>query len=70
MFRTQYIPDFVVAEHYGLRNTSSWGSKDLASEEIERCRVRICLFLISEDCVSLCCAAGALSDHKYQMFKG
>jgi hypothetical protein len=31
MFRTQYIPDFFVAEHYGLWNTSSWGSKDLAS---------------------------------------
>jgi hypothetical protein len=33
MFRTQYFPDFFVAEHYGLRNTicTSWWSKDLAS---------------------------------------
>jgi hypothetical protein len=31
MFSKQYIPDFFVAEHYGLRNTASWGSKDLAS---------------------------------------
>jgi hypothetical protein len=23
MFRAQYIPDFFVAEHYGLRNTTS-----------------------------------------------
>jgi hypothetical protein len=30
MFRTQYIPDFFIADHYGLRNTSSWGPKDLA----------------------------------------
>jgi hypothetical protein len=36
MFHTQYIPDFCVAEHYGLRNTTSWGSKDLASESICR----------------------------------
>jgi hypothetical protein len=32
MFSTQYFPDFFVAEHYGVRNTTSWGSKDLASE--------------------------------------
>jgi hypothetical protein len=32
MFHTQYVPDFFVAEHYGLRKTSSLGSKDLASE--------------------------------------
>jgi hypothetical protein len=31
MFLTQYIPDFLVAEHYGLRKTTFWGSKDLAS---------------------------------------
>jgi hypothetical protein len=30
MFRTQYTPDFFVAEHYDLRNTISWGSSDLA----------------------------------------
>jgi hypothetical protein len=24
-------PRFFVAEHYGLRNSSSWGSKDLVS---------------------------------------
>jgi hypothetical protein len=30
MLRTQYIPNIFVAEHYGLRNISSWGSKDLA----------------------------------------
>jgi hypothetical protein len=32
-FRTQYIPDFFVAEHYDVRNTTSWGSKDLALEK-------------------------------------
>jgi hypothetical protein len=31
MFHTQYSSDFFVAEHYGLRNTTSWWSKDLAS---------------------------------------
>jgi hypothetical protein len=31
MFRPQWIPDFFVADHYGLRNTTSWGPKDLAS---------------------------------------
>jgi hypothetical protein len=31
MFRAQYFPDFFVAEHYGLRNTSSLWSMDLAS---------------------------------------
>jgi hypothetical protein len=31
MFRTQYIPDFFVTEHYGLLNTTYWGCKDLAS---------------------------------------
>jgi hypothetical protein len=32
MFRTQFIPpDFFVAEYYGLRNTISGESKDLAS---------------------------------------
>jgi hypothetical protein len=31
MFHTQYIRDFFVAAHYGLRNTSSLRSKDLAS---------------------------------------
>jgi hypothetical protein len=31
MFRTQYIPDFFVAEHYVLGNTSSWWGNDLAS---------------------------------------
>jgi hypothetical protein len=33
MVCTPLIPVFFVAEHYGLRNTSSWGSKDLASAE-------------------------------------
>jgi hypothetical protein len=31
MFCTQYTPDFFVEEYYGLRNTTSWGSKDLAN---------------------------------------
>jgi hypothetical protein len=30
ILRTQYIPDFFVAERFGLRNTIFWGSKDLA----------------------------------------
>jgi hypothetical protein len=25
MLRAQYTPDFVVADHYVLRNTTSWG---------------------------------------------
>jgi hypothetical protein len=32
MLTTQFIPDFFVAEYYGLRNTIFWGSLDLASE--------------------------------------
>jgi hypothetical protein len=31
LFRTQYTPDFLIAEYYGLRDTIFWGSKDLAS---------------------------------------
>jgi hypothetical protein len=31
MFHTQYTPDFFVEEYYCLRNTTSWGNKDLAS---------------------------------------
>jgi hypothetical protein len=30
LFRTQYTPDFVRAENYGLRNTIFWMTKDLA----------------------------------------
>jgi hypothetical protein len=34
MFRTQFPPNFLVAEHwYGLRNTIFWCSKDLAHGE-------------------------------------
>jgi hypothetical protein len=31
LFRTQYTPDFLIAEYYGLRNTIFWMTKDLAS---------------------------------------
>jgi hypothetical protein len=31
MLPTQFIPDFFVAEYYGLRNTIFWGSEYLAS---------------------------------------
>jgi hypothetical protein len=31
---TQYTLDFSVAEHYGLRNTTCWRSKDVASARI------------------------------------
>jgi hypothetical protein len=31
LFRTQYTPDFLVAEYYGLQNTIFWMTKDLAS---------------------------------------
>jgi hypothetical protein len=31
MFRTQSTPEFYVAEHYGLRNTTCFFSKDVAS---------------------------------------
>jgi hypothetical protein len=30
--RTQYTPDFLIAEYYGLRNTIFWVTKDLASD--------------------------------------
>jgi hypothetical protein len=35
IFHSQYTPDFFcfVAEHYGLRNTASWWTKDLASDK-------------------------------------
>jgi hypothetical protein len=32
LFRTQYTPDFLIAEYYGLRNTIFWVTEDLASE--------------------------------------
>jgi hypothetical protein len=31
LFRTQYTPDFLIAEYYGLLNTIFWVTKDLAS---------------------------------------
>jgi hypothetical protein len=31
LFRTQYTPDFLIAEYYGLGNTIFWVTKDLAS---------------------------------------
>jgi hypothetical protein len=31
LFRTQYTPDFLIAEYYGLRNTIFLMTKDLAS---------------------------------------
>jgi hypothetical protein len=31
MLLTQFIPDFFVAEYYGLRNIIFWVTKDLAS---------------------------------------
>jgi hypothetical protein len=31
LFRTQYTPDFLIAEYYVLRNTIFWVTKDLAS---------------------------------------
>jgi hypothetical protein len=36
MFRTQSTLDFSVAEHYGLRNTTCWRSKDVASGQPEK----------------------------------
>jgi hypothetical protein len=36
MFRTQCTPDFFAAEYYCLRNTNSWGTKDLASTCVTR----------------------------------
>jgi hypothetical protein len=32
LFRTQYTPDFLIADYYGFRDTIFWGSKDLASD--------------------------------------
>jgi hypothetical protein len=32
LFRTQYTPDFLIAEYYGLRNTIFWVTEDLASD--------------------------------------
>jgi hypothetical protein len=31
LFHTQFTPDVLVAEHFGLRNTNFGGSEDLAS---------------------------------------
>jgi hypothetical protein len=31
LFRTQYTPNFLIAEYYGLRNTIFWVTKDLAT---------------------------------------
>jgi hypothetical protein len=31
---TQYTPDFLIVEYYGLRNTIFWVTKDLASDGI------------------------------------
>jgi hypothetical protein len=41
MFLTQSMPDFFVAEHYGLRNTSSWWSKNLASARSARKKMQL-----------------------------
>jgi hypothetical protein len=35
LLRTQYSPDFLIAEYYGFRNTIFWGSKDLASGNLK-----------------------------------
>jgi hypothetical protein len=32
LFRTQYTPNFLIAEYYGLRNTIFWVTEDLATE--------------------------------------
>jgi hypothetical protein len=32
LFGPQYTPDFLIAEYYGLRNTTSWVTQDLASD--------------------------------------
>jgi hypothetical protein len=32
LFRTEYTPDFLIAEYYGLRNTIFWVTEDPASE--------------------------------------
>jgi hypothetical protein len=32
LFRTQYTPDFLIAEYNGLRNTIFWVTEDLAYE--------------------------------------
>jgi hypothetical protein len=31
LFRTEYTPDFLIAEYYGLRNTIFWVTEDPAS---------------------------------------
>jgi hypothetical protein len=33
LFRTQYTPDFLMAEYQGLRNTIFWVTEDLASDK-------------------------------------
>jgi hypothetical protein len=37
LYRTQYIPDFLIAEYYGLRNTIFWVAEDLASDGDSLC---------------------------------
>jgi hypothetical protein len=36
LFRTQYTPYFLIAEYYGLQNTSFWVTEDLASGAYHR----------------------------------
>jgi hypothetical protein len=37
LFRTQYTPNFLIAEYYGLRNTIFWVTEDLATgQEIRK----------------------------------
>jgi hypothetical protein len=31
LFRSQYIPNFLISEYYGLRNTIFWVTEDLPS---------------------------------------
>jgi hypothetical protein len=36
LVRTQYTPDFLIGEYYGLRDTIFWVIKDLASSDTYR----------------------------------
>jgi hypothetical protein len=52
LFRTQYTPDFFIAEYYGLRNTIFWVTKDLASG-VKVNRFRNCNAVLYQDIFSL-----------------
>jgi hypothetical protein len=65
LFRTQYTPDFLIAEYCGLRNTIFWVTEDLASGVIFWKHVKTVekIFLKYERCMSISCTISAIFLH-------